>query len=449
MTNQYSTVLTTTISALTVSILAFGTFAANAQPISIAARQTVQPPITIWTKFNDQNPQNSQDKWLAAFLAEYAAKTGNKAANVFQPYDQIDSKINIAVQSGGDVPDMSYVDTQNVPFFSKNGDLLDLTDYVKNAPWFKDINPNAVADCTAPDGKIYCVPTSGSAQTVYYWKDYFPKGFPAVAQDLLSMAKDFKAANPGKYIVTLKGSEALSFQQTWFPLIMSAGGTIADPKTGLATWANDKTAAVVQWARDLFNGQYAPQVDLATSFDDETPFTKADAASFLAGSWSYVYLNPLIAPDGTKFDKDSASVQAAFDAGKMGFAAPLAWQGGHPVSMLSGTAYGIPVGSKNVEAAKAFINYAMQTQQNADFAVAYGALPTMTSSLADPRLNTGYWKAIADNQSKYGTVHPFLTDYDKGITALTDAINKLVADPKADIMQTLQAAQDNYNNGLK
>ncbi len=431
--------------ALTTCALFGSSLGVSAHP----SPQNAPAPITIWTKFNDQNPQNSQDQWLQAFLKEYTDKTSNKVTNVFQPYDQINSKLNLAVQSGGDIPDLSYVDTQEVPFFLKNGTLVDLTDYVQKAAWYKDLDKNALASCTGSDGKIYCVPTSLAGETVYYWKDYFPNGFPSTAQDLLTMAKDFKAAHANKYIVTVKGSEGISLSQTWFPLIISAGGSIADPKTGMATWANDQTVAVVQWARDLFGGGYAPQVDLSTGFDDETPFTKSDAASFLAGSWSYVYLNPLQAPDGTMFDKGSDSVQAAFDGGKMGFAPPLEWQGGKPVSMISGTAYAIPTGAKNIDAAKAFIDYSMQTKQNADFAVAYGALPVLLSSLTDPRLSVGYWKAVADNQQKYAQVPPALIDYDKGIAALTDAINKAVADPSLDIMQTLKAAQDNYNNGLK
>ncbi len=406
--------------------------------------------ITIWTKFNDQNPQNSQDKWLAAALADYATTTGNKATNVYQPYDVINSKLNLAVTAKGDVPDLSYVDTQNIPFFFKNGDLVDLTAFVKGASWFKDVDAGALAACTAPDGKIYCVPTSVAGETVYYWKDYFPSGFPATAQALLDAAKPFKAKNPDKFIVTLKGSENISLQMTWFPLIVSAGGTIADPKTGMANWANDKTVAVVAWARELFGNKYAPaDLDLSKGFDDETPFTKAEAASFLAGSWSYVYLNPLTAPDGTTFNNDAASVQKAFDAGKMGFAPPLAWEGGKPVSMITGTAYAIPLGAKNIDGAKAFINYSLSTKADADYAVAYGALPALVSSLADPNLSTGYWKAIAENQQKYAQVPPALADFDKGVAALTDTINKLVSDPSLDIMKELQAAQDNYNKGLQ
>ncbi|MHB8748330.1 MAG: hypothetical protein ACYDBJ_03980, partial [Aggregatilineales bacterium] len=100
----------TTAMALTVFVLLASTAGVYARPVA----QNAPPPITIWTKFNDQNPQNSQDQWLQAFLKEYSDKTGGKVTNVFQPFDQINSKLNLAVQSGGDLPDLSYVDTQEV-----------------------------------------------------------------------------------------------------------------------------------------------------------------------------------------------------------------------------------------------------------------------------------------------------------------------------------------------
>ncbi len=429
------------ISLLTVLVLMLSAIGVNAQ--------SKAEPITLWTKFNDQSPQNSQDEWLAKALADYTAKTGNSVTNVFKPFDQINSNLNVAVQAKGDVPDLSYVDTQNIPFFVKNGVLTDLTDYVKGTSWFKDLDAGALAACTGSDGKIYCVPTSIAGVATYYWKDFYPNGFPATAQDLLAAAKDLKAKKADKFAVTLKGSEGISLQMTWFPLIISAGGTIADPATGKATWANDKTVEVVKWARELFGNQYAPTVDLNTGFDDETPFMQGDAGAFLAGSWSYVYLNPLTAPDGTKFDNKSESVQKAFDAGKLGFAPPLSWKGNKPVMMITGTAYGIPKGAKNVDGAKAFIDYSLGTDANATYAVAYGALPALKSSLTDKALQTPYWIAIAKNQQQYAANPPALTDYDKGIAALTDTINKLIVQPDLDIMKELQATQDNYNAGLK
>jgi multiple sugar transport system substrate-binding protein len=413
---------------------------------SVRAQTAKFPPITIWTKFNDQNPQNSQDQWLASALKEYTEKTGNKITNVNQPYDQINSKLNVAVQAGGDVPDVSYVDSQQLGFYTQNGTLMDLTDWVKNAPWFKDITPAALALCTNPQGKIMCVPTSAASTLVYFWKDLYPNGFPKTADELLAAAKDLKAK--GKFALTMKASEKFSVETTYFGLIKSFGGEIAD-KDGKAVWANPGAEAALKFVRELFVNKYAPEVALAPGFDDEEPFKRADAAGFLAGSWSYVYLNPLTAPDGTKIDKGAPSVQAAFDAGKMGFAAPLAAPNSKPVAFSVATGWSIPVGSPNVEAAKAFIDFQMTAERDATFAVAYGALPSMTPALADKAFQTPYWQAVEQYQKDYAQPAPNLIDYDRGTTLLADTINKLMTDPSKDIVKELKASQDEYNAGLK
>jgi len=407
--------------------------------------------LVLWTKFNTENTTdpNSQEKWAAQALKDFTAKTGQAITHIVQPFDQINSKLNIAVQAKGDVPDISYIDTQNIPFFVKNGALQDISAYVKAASWFKDLTPGALTACTGPDGKIYCVPTSLAGGSTYYWTSVYPNGFPKSAQDLLVAAQKLKDPAGKKYAVTMKASEGISLQMTWFPLIVSAGGQIADPKTGKAAWANQQVADVVAWGRAMFGGKYAPEVDLNTGFDDETPFMNGDAGAFLAGSWSYVYLNPLTAPDGTKFDNGAASVQKAFDAGKLNFAPPLVWNDGKPALMVTGTAYAIPVGAKNIKGAQSWIDFQLNAAENAKFAAAYGAIPTLGEASKDAAFQTPYWKAISSNLTTYAQNPPALTDYDKGVAALTNVINKLIVDPSADIMKELQAEQDNYNNGLQ
>lgn len=401
-----------------------------------------QPDIVIWTKFNDTNPQNTQDKWLADALKEYTSKTGNKITNVNQPYDQINAKLNVAVQSKGDVPDASYVDSSKLGFYTQNGTLIDLTDWAKSTSWYKDLSPAALASCTTPDGKILCIPTGIQNTLVYYWKDAYPNGFPATTDALLAAAKDIAAK--GKFAITLKASESFSVEVSYFSLIKTFGGEIAD-KDGKAAWSNPGAVAAVQFLRTLFTSKYAPEVDLAPGFDDEEAFKRSDAGAFMAGSWSYVYLAPLTAPDGTKFDKDAGSVEAAFDAGKLGFAPPLSAPNSKPVSFAQMTGWAIPQGAVNVDAAKAFIDFEMTTERNVTYAIAYGALPTMESALKADAFQTPYWQAVIKYQSDFAQPAAGLIEYDKGITALSDTINKLLTDPSKDIAQALKSSQDEYN----
>src|SRR5260370_18429931 len=130
-------------------------------------QQGTQKPITLWTKFNDANPQNTKDQWSADALKEYTTTSGNKVTSVTQPYDQINALLNVAVRAGGDVPDVSYVDSQQVGFFTQNGTLTDLTDWVKAAKRYAALNPQALANCTAPYGKILSGPSSTSTTLTY------------------------------------------------------------------------------------------------------------------------------------------------------------------------------------------------------------------------------------------------------------------------------------------
>ena len=157
----------------------------------------------------------------------------------------------------------------------------------------------------------------------------------------------------------------------------------------------------------------------------------------------------MTSPDGKKYDLGADSILTAAKEGKAGFAAPLAFKGGKPAADVYATGWGIPKGSKNVDAAKAFIAYTMQTNVNAAFGVGYGALPALTSARGADAFKTDYWKTVGDIIDKYGTPMPFLIDYDRGMTALADAFAKCLADPKLDALKTLQGAQDNYNKSIQ
>jgi len=410
---------------------------ATPAPTKLPPTPVVIKPITIWTKFNDTKPQNTQDQWLADTIQSLKAFEKIELKNVFVPYNEINTKLNLAVQAGGDVPDVSYADMP-IDFFYQNKVFVDITDFVKSAPWYSEISPSALKACTGPDGKIYCVPSIQVGSMIYYWTSAYPNGAPKTTDDLLVAAAELKKQN--KFALTFNGPYGIFFWQ----IIRSFGGIDTDAK-GNTAWATPETVKAIEFFRKLFANKYAPEVALAAGFECETPIKDGSAGLFVAGSYSYVYLNPLKSFDGkSTFDKKAGSVEAALQAGAMKIADPISAPGGKPVSSVGVAAWAIPTGSKNVEGAKAFMNYMMTARNNADFAVAFGAQPTNLVGLKDPRFNSAYWTAVADSINRTGFVPP-VNKNQKAATKMVETITTLIQKPDMDIMATLKSVQDELN----
>jgi multiple sugar transport system substrate-binding protein len=405
-----------------------------------------QPAITVWTKFNTENPQNSQDEWMRAAVDDYLAETGNTVTNVFQAFDVINSALNLAVQAGGDVPDVSYVDAQFLGFYDYNGTLTDLTDWISQQSWYADLAPSALAACTTPDGRVICVPTATPSTLIYYWTDRYPDGFPTSAEALLEDCSRLTAE--GLYALTFKGIEGFGLEVAYHSLIRSAGAAISD-EAGRAAWANEEMVGVIEYVRQLFADGCVPEIALASGFDFENSFKDSTAGAILAGTWTYVFANPVTAPDGTLYDLGADSILTAAEEGQIGFAPPLAFEAGDPAANVYATAWAIPVGSPNPEAALEFINFTMESARNGAFGVAYGSLPSLVSAREAEIFQEPYWVTVAEIQDTYGTPMPFLVEYDRGIAALADVFARCLADTSLDIMQTLQEAQDNYNAAIE
>ncbi len=398
--------------------------------------------ITIWTKYNSENPENNRDKWMKNTIDVYLEETGNSINNIFVPYDQINSKLNVAVSAGAEVPDLSYIDSQQQAFYISNATLMDITKLVKGSTWYDEISPRALGACTAPDGTVLAVPLNIGTRVSYVWSEAWPNGFPSTVSGFLTEAERLKGE--GLYAMSFKASEKYGTEGLYYGLVKSFGGSYGDAE-GKAAWANPETVKVLEFLRTLFAEGYVPEIDLAPGFDNERPFVQGDAVSFAGISWSYVYMNPLTAPDGTIIDKGSNSIATAVEMGKMDVAPYLAADGGEPVAALTSSALAIPEGAENIDGAHAFIDWLMNPSRNAECAEAFGGLPSIISAQSDARFQTPYWKKVAEITEKYGTAYPSLVDYDKALTKLAQTFEEILSNPELDIMESLRTAQQEIN----
>ncbi len=410
--------------------------------------------LNIWSRFATDDPQVASDRWMVGLMEDFAEGTGNTSTNTFYPFDQINATLNVAVQSGVNVPDVSYVDTQQLGFFNVNGTLTDITDFVTSADWFDDLDPVALQTCTTPDGVILCVPVTSANFYMYYWTDAWPDGFPETTTEFLEEAPAVLEA--GYFPVTFKGAEGASVERVYANLMRSYGATLAGPD-GEATWASPESVEAIQFVRDIFDAGFVPEVALAPQFEFEEPFKQGQAGGFIAGTFSYVYLTPLIAPSGEvfeeeitgEFDSNAISVGDAFDAGEIAYAPPWRAPDGMPFSQINAEAWAIPFGSENPELALEYLDFLMQTDQNVAVAIANGQLPTLMSAQEDPAFETVYWQTAIEYRTEFGAAPPAWLDYDSALRLLSTAVVNIITDPNVDIMEELMDAQEEYNLGLE
>ncbi len=400
-------------------------------------------PVTLWSEVNIKAPQTNLDKGFAAAVEGIEEAMGTKLIVVTTPYKEIDAKVNLAVQAGGDVPDVAQIKVSKLPFHIENGTLMDITKYVESSPWYAGINKTALDAGRGPDGKIYAIPFNTRSTLTYSYTSVFPDGPPRTTADILAAGPGLKAK--GKFVITGKASEQQGVQVWWWPLIRTFGGHFADAK-GKITWANEATVKAVEYTRELISKGYAPEVILAPGFDDEIPFMNGDVGAFNAGSWSYVWLNPLKAPSGNVYDYKSKSVEEAIKAGDLVLSPQISAPGGTPVSPLDGISWAIPVGTKNIKGAQAYIDFVMQAKVNADLAFAWGGVPTMEEAKKDTRYSESvYWSKVVEFMSAYAKPMEPVANYDEAMLKFADIAAELVHNPDKEIMPVLKKAQDEIN----
>ncbi len=414
---------------------------------AFAGGKTEEPgemgPVIVWSEINIKAPQTNLDENFAKAVEGIEDAMGTELIIVTTPYKEISAKVNLAVQAGGDVPDIAQLKVSKLAFHVDNGTLMDITKYVEASPWYAGMNKSALDAGRGADGKIYAVPFNTRSTLTYSYTDAFPDGPPLTTDDILAAGPGLK--EKGMFTITGKASEQQGVQVWWWPLIRTFGGHFAD-SDGKVAWANDATVKAIEFTRELISKGYAPEVILSPGFDDEIPFMNGDVGAFNAGSWSYVWLNPLTTPSGVKYDNKSASVEEAIKAGDLVLSPQISAPGSKHVTPLDGILWAIPVGSKNVEGAQAFIDFMMQTKVNTDVAYAWGGVPTIDAGKNDPRYaDSVYWSKVTEFMSKYAEAMEPVANYDEATLKFADIAIALIHNTGKDIMPVLKQAQDELN----
>ena len=418
----------------------------------------VMQDFVTWYQYDQNNDDPASDErtgnmYLAKTIPEFNADFAGKWnwVNIPKAWDKMAAELVAAVIAGGDVPDIIELGGATTVTYYSNGALMDLTDWIQKQDWYADLDPGALKVCTDPDGHVVCVPTATRPSLVYVWADLYPDGFPTTPEQFVVEAERLKAE--GKFAWTYFGSTAYGGSGTGrmvWSLVSSFGGTYHDGH-GNALTNTPETVAAIEFLRETVKMGYNPETVFAGGFVEEDSFKDASAASIPTGLFGYRYINPLTAPDGTKYETGTyEDMIAAISDGKVIMRPMFAPEGNTPGCNNDIQGWGIPVGAKNVEAAYDYINWIMtDADRNVEFVLGPGAgFPALKSVQSNPAMQTPFYEqaALAVNASVCTNWSGTLTRPAEFSELFMNAVYKLVKeDPSLDIYDTLTAVQEEYN----
>lgn len=434
--------------------------AAAAEAVAKAAElvNTEQDFVT-WYQYDETNEDPASDErvgneYLRKSIPEFNEAFEGKWNWVNRPkaFDKMYNELVSAVIAGNKVPDIIEIGSSNILLAYKNGALQDLRSWAEQQPWWADMDPSAVESCTAPDGSLLCIPVAERPHLVYVWADRFPNGFPTTPEEFVTEAERLKSE--GLYAWTYFGSTAFggdSASRMYNTLIKSFGGTYDDGEGNLYL-TSPETVAAIEFLRETVKNGYNPETVFAGGFIEEDSFKDASAASIPTGLFGYRYINPLTAPDGTKYDTGTADdMLNAIAAGDVILASMFAPEGQTPGCGNDTQGFAIPVGAENVDAAHDYINWVMTPEQNPAFVLGPGAgFPANLAMLDHPDLQLPFYQEAAKalENSVCTPWYGSLERPDEATEIIAIVIYKLIKeDPTADIITELTAAEEAYNSG--
>jgi len=412
-----------------------------------------------WYQYDAANEDPASDERVGNEYLRDTVPVFNEAfagkwnwVNQPKAWDKMATELVAAVQAGGDVPDLFEAGSGSVTTFYTNGTMQDMSEWAKAQPWFSDLDASSVAACTGPDGGLYCIPVAQRPHLVYVWKDRFPNGFPKTPEEFMTEAERLKAE--GLYAITFFGSTAFDgggLARAIWTTMSSFGGTIDDGKGGMLLNTPENIAAI-EFLRTIVQNGYVPEIAFAGGFQEEEAFKDASAGSFPTGLFGYRYVNPLTAPNGTKYAKgNQEDMLDAIAAGDVLLSPFVAAEGQKPGCDIAVAGFSIPTGAKNVDAAHDYINWIMSPEQNADWVLRPGGgFPALKAIQAAAQFQTPFYKEAGQVLSE-SECHPWagsLVRTGEAQKLAMAAIYKLIKeDPTADIATELTKTQDEYNAG--
>jgi N,N'-diacetylchitobiose transport system substrate-binding protein len=269
------------------------------------------------------------DSVLAAFEK---AHEGTDVTVEYIPVETRAQRIKAAFNDPASAPDVIEYGNTDTAGYVRDGGLLDVTGEFGAWTEAEDTDPTAKQSVTV-DGKVYGAPFFVGVRALYYRTDLFDElglDVPRTQAELVSTAKEIRAAEPGMYGLAVGGA----YTYGAMPFVWAHGGELATGKGGSYASAIDSPAARkgIKAYTSLFGDDNCPASTCAGmgGNDTVTAFASGKAGMAIGGDFSHAAVEA-----GEVEGKYAVVPLPGVEAGSI---AP-AFAGGNNIGVLKSTAH--------------------------------------------------------------------------------------------------------------
>ncbi len=372
-----------------------------------AAAQDEPIQMTMWVRAINFQTQELVDQWNA--------NNDSQIELTIIPPGEFVTKMGAAV-AAGDPPDIASIDLIYTPAFASAGQLVDITEYVRELPYADSLTP-AHMNLGLYEGRNYAVPTAVDGSFIVYNIDLFeqagldPDNPPATWDEMLEAMRAINDLGDDIYgywfSMNCSGCNAFTF----LPFIWASGGDVLSEDYSEATIAEDPIVReALQFYNTIWEEGLVPE---GASIDSGANFATAFAAGNIgmAGTGNFalsLYQN----------DYPDLNFGVFHIPGRDGGAA----------SFGGGDVIAIPAGTEHVEEAWRFIEWTMSEEPQIEIYAANGQIPLRLELIDNPYFEGDDRQMIAASALAVGH------------TPVTPVYNDLFNDANGPWLEMLQIA---------
>lgn len=333
-----------------------------------------------------------------------------------------------AAAVSGDLPTMTQLTPTDVPELASNDLLVPLTDDFLTSNGFSQETLDDIfegfLESSVFDGEMYALPFSKSTRVMYYNQDILDEygvELPQTWDEVIELGDLMQEAGDDAYAMGLENG----FEMEWETLARQNGAEFYNPETNTVDLNGPEAVEALEFIDMMLSDGYARTAGEDDYFSG--PFGQGAAALYIGSSAGISHTEP-VAEEITW----STAPTPAWD--------------GVELTLFAGNDLGLfsTASEEEQEAFVAYLEFLLQPEHTAEWAMATGYLPIRESALEDPDyvafLEENPHYEAASTMLDYGMSSPTFVGYGEFRNAMLDAMDDVAIsgmEPQ-DVLDNLQ-----------